>query len=153
MKRFAPVLTVGLLVALMALGPAEAQGVQTLTITMREYRYTPKRVTLQVGVPAEVTLVNKGQLKHEFMLYDRMPTGGMMVGHEWVEQHNYFHGMTVNVAGGKVTRKGADIFEVTVGAGQAATVKFTPTRKGTFEFGCMIKGHYENGQVGFLTVK
>ncbi len=153
MKRLVPILAVGLLVALMALGPAQAQGVQKLTITMREYKYTPNRVTLQVGVPAEITLINKGKLKHEFMLYDRMPMGSMTMGHEWVEGHNYFHGMMVNVEGAKVTRKGADVFEVTVGAGQAAVVKFTPTRKGTFEFGCMIKGHYEKGQVGLLTVK
>ena len=31
--------------------------------------------------------------------------------------------------------------------------KFTPNKKGTFEIGCHVEGHYEAGMKGILTVK
>lgn len=126
--------------------------VQKITIVMREYSYSPSKVTLQVGVPTEITLVNRGKKPHEFMVYDR-PMGGMMMGHDYVQQTNYFRGVPVTVQGGKARSKGGAVYEIEVAAGKTAVVKFTPTRKGTFEMACMIKGHYEEGQVGTLIVR
>jgi uncharacterized cupredoxin-like copper-binding protein len=150
-----PVILLALLViSLSRGGPVQAQNVQKITITMREFTFTPARVTLQAGVPAEITLINRGKVAHEFMVYAvprRM--GSASMGHEWVEKNNYFQGLPATVEGGKVTRKGGHLLEIVVGPGQTATLKFTPTRKGTFEFGCMITGHYEAGQKGMLIVK
>lgn len=135
---------------------AWAAAPQKLTITMRDFSYSPAKVTLQAGVPAELTLVNKGKVAHEFMIYD-MPKQGMMMGgemgHEWVEQTNYFHMVNVQVTGGKVRRHQGDFMELSVPAGKSATLRFVPTKKGTFEMGCMIEDHYEAGQHGVIVVK
>lgn len=37
--------------------------------------------------------------------------------------------------------------------GSLATVEFTPTQAGTFEFYCTVPGHREGGMVGTLTVQ
>ena len=37
--------------------------------------------------------------------------------------------------------------------GKRAELKFTPTRKGTFELACHVEGHYEAGMKDVLVVK
>lgn len=157
MKMAVRVAAAAMLVTVLSLASAAwGAAPQKVTIVMRDFSYTPAKVTLQVGVPAELTFVNKGKLAHEWMLYDTPKGMGMMGGengHEWVEKTNYFHMVPVTAAGGKVTRHGADFMELKVAAGATATVKFIPTRKGTFEMGCMVEDHYEAGQHGVLIVK
>ncbi len=141
---------------LMTTGATGAAKVQQVTITMRDFSYSPSRVTLVAGVPAEITLVNKGKVAHEFMVYTMPKSMGMMggeQGHEWVEKTNYFHMVSVSVTGGKVRRHQGDFMELNVPAGKSATLRFTPQKKGTFEMGCMIENHYEAGQHGVLIVK
>lgn len=157
MRKQVPVLMVAALLAILTLGAAASgAAVQKITITMRDFSFTPSRITLQVGVPVEITLVNKGKVKHEFMVYD-MPKKEIssMDGHMWAERANFFHGMGMHaqVTGGEVDRKGGDLFEVEVAKSKTAVVTFTPTKKGTFEFACLIKDHYEAGQKGVLVVK
>jgi uncharacterized cupredoxin-like copper-binding protein len=141
---------------LVAGGTAWGANVQKVTIVMRDFSYTPAQITLQASVPAEITLVNKGKVAHEWMAYG-MPKLGMTMGgemgHEWVEQTNYFHMVSVQATGGKVTRHEGDFMEMQVAAGKSATMRFTPTKKGRFEMGCMIEGHYEAGQRGVLIVR
>lgn len=157
MKTAIRIAAAALLVTLMSLATVSwGAAAQKVTIVMRDFSYTPAKVTLQVGVPAELTFVNKGKLAHEWMVYD-MPKGmGMMGGengHAWVEKTNYFHMVSVSVTGGKVRRHQGDFMELNVPAGKSATLRFTPQKKGTFEMGCMIENHYEAGQHGVLIVK
>ncbi len=150
------------LVVLVLLGllvPAAAGGApaQKITITMRDFSYTPDRVTLQAGVPGEITIVNKGKVGHEFMVYTRPKTGmsGVQM-HEWAEDNSYFRGLQVQVGEGpgiKAERKGQTVVEIVVGPGRSTVVRFTPVRKGTFEMACLIEGHYEAGQKGTLTIQ
>ena len=42
---------------------------QKLTVTMTDFKFAPKTVTIRAGVPVELTVVNKGNVEHEFMLY------------------------------------------------------------------------------------
>ena len=140
------------LVVLVLLGllvPAAAGGApaQKITITMRDFSYTPDRVTLQVGVPVELTIVNKGKVGHGFMVYTR-PKAGM--------NNSYFRGLQVQVVEGpgiEVERKGQTVVEIKVGPGRSTVVRFTPARKGTFEMACLNTGHYEAGQKGTLTIQ
>lgn len=145
---------IALLLILAGATTAGGAAPQQITITMREFTYSPTKITLQASMPVAITLVNRGRKPHEFMVYD-MPMGSshMMVGHEWVEKTNYFKGMMVNVQGGRTRRRSGAFFEVEVAAGKTAVIAFTPAKKGTFEFACMIKGHYEAGQKGVLVVK
>ena len=140
----------------LSLGAVAGGAAQQIPITMRDFSYTPDRITLQAGVPVEITLVNRGKVKHEFIVYP-MPKAGMsgIRLHEWAEDNSYFKGLQVVVEGRgiEVERKGPSVVEIQVGAGKSAVVKFTPAKKGTFEFACLIDGHYEAGQKGSLTVK
>ena len=157
MKTHVRILAAGVLLTLLALaGAVWGASPQKITITMRDFGYTPSKITVQAGVPAEITLVNKGKVAHEFMVYGMPKMGSMMgdeMGHEWVEKTNYFRNVEVRVEGGKVKRVGGHFFELHVASGKSATIAFTPVKKGTFEFGCMIEGHYEAGQKGVLVVK
>ncbi len=157
MRKHISILSLAILLAFLMLGgAAQSATVQKIAIAMREYTYTPSKVTIEAGVPVEITLVNKGKVTHEFMLY-AMPKPGMMgkALHAWAEDHSYFMGMPVAVEGRgiEVERKGNVLIEVQLGLGKSATVKFTPKMRGTFEFACLISGHYEAGQKGVLVVK
>ena len=150
------------LVVLVLLGllvPAAAGGApaQKITITMRDFSYTPDRVTLQAGVPVELTIVNKGKVGHEFIVYVRPKPGLSGSGlRERAEDNSYFRGLQVQVVEGpgiEVERKGQTVVEIKVGPGRSTVVRFTPARKGTFEMACLIEGHYEAGQKGTLTIQ
>ena len=134
-------------------GAAAGVSAQQITITMREFSYSPDRIIVQAGKPVAITLINKGKLPHEFMVYDRPKSMDAMMDHAWVEKTNYFRGVPAAVAGGRVRRHMDDFLELKVPAGTSATITFTPAKKGTFEYGCMIEDHYEAGQKGVLVVR
>ncbi len=127
---------------------------QKVTITLNDFAFAPKSVTLTAGVPAAITLVNKGKVAHEFMVYP-VPTKSIDDWDEYVIPSTYFQKMgEVEVVFSKQGAvAGSSIFEVEVDAGRSATVEFTPNRKGTFEIGCHVEGHYEAGMKGTLVVK
>jgi len=154
MKMRAVVIAAALLVAGPVLGSVSlgAAG-QTVTITMRDFSYTPDRITVQAGIPVALTLINKGKVTHEFMIYDRPKAMSGEMLHAWAERHNYFHGLTVDASGAKVMRNAGDFVGLRVAVGTTATVKFTPTRKGTFEMACLIGDHYQAGQRGVFIVR
>lgn len=151
------ILVAAALLVLLAV-PLAAQGAaeQKVTITMREeagrMSFRPQRVTLQAGVPTEVVLVNRGSVKHEWMVYP-VPTKPGRPDHEWAEENSFFKGVKVEVAGGEVTRRKGVLVEVMVKPGKSATIRFTPTRRGQFEMACLISGHWEAGMKGILVVK
>jgi len=155
MRVWMVILAAGLLLALLPGGGATGAGTtQKVTITMRDFGYSPDKVTLRAGLKARITLVNTGRVKHEFMVYD--PPKGMMKGgemHDWAESRSYFKGVELEVEGGGIAVAGEEIFEVEVGPGRSAELTFTPKKTGTFEMGCMLEDHYERGQKGVLVVK
>ena len=81
MRRPAWVGTV--LAAVLVAGAAAAAAsvvAQQITVTMREFSYTPDRIIVPVGKPVAITLINKGKLPHEFMIYDRPKSMDAMMG-------------------------------------------------------------------------
>lgn len=127
---------------------------QKVTITMKEYSFSPARVTLQAGVPAEIVLVNRGKIKHEFMVY-QTPKGKISDWDGYIMPNTYFKDMG-EVEGefeGFGSVAGTRIFEIEVQPGKSATIAFTPNRKGTFEIGCHVEGHYEAGMKAVFVVK
>ncbi len=127
---------------------------QKVTIALDEFSFSPTKVTLQAGVPAEIKLVNKGKVAHEFQVYVT-PKGKVSDWDEYAMANTYFKDMgeveTEFEGTGAVA--GTRVFEVEVQAGKEAELKFTPARKGTFEMGCHVAGHYEAGMKGVFTVK
>lgn len=143
-----------LLVFLALGGAAWGASEQKVTVTMTEMSFAPAKVTLKAGTTVEFKLVNKGRVKHEFMVYE-LPKKSLSAEerHKWAVANSYFKGLVVKVEGGGIEVEGRDIFEVEVGRGKSAEVRFMPVKKGTFEIGCLIEGHYEAGMKGSLTVK
>src|SRR3970040_552967 len=154
MKRLAILgVIAGLVAALTTVATAAAKA-QKVTVTMTDFKFTPKSVTVRAGVPVELTLVNKGAVEHEFMVY-ASPKAAPDDWDEYVMDNTYFKDMgEVEVV---FRNQGAvastRMFEVELEKGKGATVLFTPSKKGTFEIGCHVEGHYEAGMKGTFVVK
>jgi uncharacterized cupredoxin-like copper-binding protein len=108
---------------------------QDLTIELSEFAFTPKEVSLTVGQPYIVTVVNKGSVKHEF-------TAGDFFG---------------SVAFRKAEDASAEFKapaprEVEVFAGKTIELYLIPTKAGTYKLVCEIEGHLEAGMFGTITV-
>ena len=151
------IVTLAVFLAFQAPGAVRGAGAQQLTITLGDFSITPQKITLEAGVPAEITLVNKGTVVHELMVYP-MPKPGLSGTklHEWAEDNSYFKGLEVSVASGpgiQVERKGPSIVDIEVAAGRSTVVKFTPAKAGVFEMSCQVPGHYEIGMKGTLTIR
>lgn len=142
-------------------GSAGAPAQRKVTLTMGEdgarMFFRPAQVTLPAGVEVEIVLVNRGRLKHEFMVYaPPRPGTSREALHEWAEQNNFFAGIEVKVEGGGVEVAAKDLLEVEVAPGRSAEVKFTPRKTGTFEMACLLKDpvdHYAAGMKGTLSVR
>jgi len=154
MRDLARVLLVLLLVAGLSLGAMAAPKTQKVTLTLREFEFSPKSVTLQAGVPVELTLTNKGTVEHEFLLY-AVPKGKVDDMDAFALSTTYFKdtGEIVAEFPGVGMAAAPVLFETEVLKGKSVVLKFTPTKKGTFEYGCMIEDHYEAGQKGVLVVR
>ncbi len=154
MRRVLILAVTGVLLTTVAMITGASPKAQRLIVTMNEYQFTPKTITVQAGAPVELTLVNKGKIEHEFSVY----TPPKSAPEDWDEfeiANTYFTGMgEVGVAfRGQGAVAGTHLFEVKLERGKSATIEFTPTNKGTFEMACHIKGHYEAGMKGVLVVK
>lgn len=130
---------------------------QRVEIQMKEFAFVPSTVTLKAGVPAEVRLVNRGVVEHEWMVHEAKGMTGMHSEkmHKELEARSYFKGLPVQVEGQakRVERMGKDVVMVTLAPGQSVTLRFTPRKRGTFEMGCYLPGHYEAGMKGSWVVR
>lgn len=148
------VLLVVALLAMVSLGASAAPKTQKVTLTLTEFQFSPKNVTLQAGVPVELTLVNKGTVEHEFLLY-AVPKGKVEDMDAFALSTTYFKdtGEIVAEFPGVGMAAAPVLFETEVVKGKRVTLKFTPAKKGTFEYGCHVEGHYDGGMKGTLIVK
>jgi len=143
------VLTIGVIAG------AIAAPVQKPTVTMTEFQFAPKTLALKPGTAVELTVVNKGAIQHEFMLYPIPGSMGMEMDMDaYGAENTYFKNIgTVEVVSGGKTSRSSRLERVMVGPGKVAVIKFVAKRPGTFEFACHVLGHYEAGMKGVLTVK
>jgi uncharacterized cupredoxin-like copper-binding protein len=147
----------------MGLGVQEGAGAagarQVLELQMKEFAFLPATVTLRAGVPVELRLVNRGVVEHEFLVYEpgHMNMAGMDPAtlERELKARSYFRGLEVRVEGKakEVERMGKDLVEIDLAPGQWVILRFTPNKKGMFEVGCHIPGHYEAGMKGRWVVR
>lgn len=98
-------------------------------------RFSPELIEVQQGETIRFVLPNKGAVQHEFVLgekagldeYANMVLQGMGMQHG---QTGMSH----------------------VDPGQAGEVLWTFNRAGTFDFACLIAGHYQSGMIGKIKV-
>ena len=109
---------------------ASPQEVQKVTIIMTENQFEPKAITLQAGMPVELTLVNKGKQEHDLSVYPA-PSSAPKDWDEYVTLHSYFENMgEVGVDfPGQGAVAGTRVFEVELEQGKSAVLAFTPARK------------------------
>jgi uncharacterized cupredoxin-like copper-binding protein len=105
---------------------------------MSEYAFTPAQVTMKAAKPVTLNVVNVGRATHMF-------TSAYLASQDLeVEGAD----MEVDAPNG--------VKYVKVQPGKSAEIKFTPAKKGTFDFSCDVKSggrsHRDRGMKGQLIV-
>ncbi|QAX28852.1 cupredoxin domain-containing protein [Leisingera sp. NJS204] len=100
-----------------------------------EMIFTPSAMEFKQGETIRFLVVNKGELDHEFVL-DTPERNAMhkQAMSEQMEMHN-----TPNA--------------VTLAPGKRGEIIWNFSNGGTFEFACLIPGHYESGMYGQVAVQ
>jgi uncharacterized cupredoxin-like copper-binding protein len=119
-------------------GLAESDPASVVRIEMSEYAFTPAQVTMKAGKPVTLNVVNVGRATHMF-------TSAYLASQDLeVEGAD----MEVDAPNG--------VKYVKVQPGKSAEIKFTPAKKGTFDFSCDVKSggrsHRDRGMKGQLIV-
>jgi uncharacterized cupredoxin-like copper-binding protein len=93
-----------------------------IKVIATDLKFNPPTIQAKVGQPLKIVLENKGVIEHDIVF----PT--------------------------IQADKPAASLKALAKPGQTATLEFTPTAKGTFEYICTIPGHKEAGMKGTITV-
>ncbi|RDV04086.1 cupredoxin domain-containing protein [Undibacter mobilis] len=113
---------------------------RTVTVVMTdkegEMRFEPNSVAVKKGEQIRFVLENKGEVKHEFIL------ASVEDNKKHAEMMKKFPHMEHDEPNSK-----------SLEPGQKAEIFWRFTKSGTFEFACLIPGHYEAGMHGTASVK
>lgn len=125
---------------------AGAEG-RVVKITMTEFGFSPRTITVTAGETVTFHLVNAGAIEHELMVGTH-PTPSRGYANDWLK------GAAPALAAHSHPGEEHLGEGVRVPADWSSTVKLViPLEKGTYEFGCFIAGHYEAGMRGTLVVR
>ena len=109
-------------------------------VVMREadgkMMFVPNRIEVRKGEQIRFVLQNAGELDHEFVLATKEEN------RKHADEMRKNPDMEHDDANAKRT-----------GAKKASEMVWRFTKAGTFEFGCLIPGHYEAGMFGVVVVK
>lgn len=109
---------------------------RTITLDMTDnMRFTPDRITVQMGDTVRFVVKNKGRMLHETVI------GTASELREHAALMAKFPGMEHD-----------EPYMVHVRPGKAGEIIWNFNRAGNFEFACLIAGHYEAGMRGTITV-
>lgn len=110
---------------------------RTITITMGDdMRFTPAQVKVRLGQTVRVVALNRGKLMHEIVI----GTPDELRAHaKMMEKHpNMEHD---------------EPYMAHVEPGKRGQIVWTFNRAGTFEFACLIPGHFQAGMMGKIIVE
>lgn len=109
-----------------------------ITLEVTDFLFTPDNLEVTAGQPVKLTLHNASVLEHDFSIVE-IPLVG-----------------TAEETGGMEHDMGDTAAEpelhVAVGGGQSASLEFTPTKPGIYDFWCTVSGHKAAGMTGTLVV-
>lgn len=110
---------------------------RTIEIRMTDdMRFSPKEIQVKLGETVRLVAVNAGKTLHEIVI----GTPSELKAHaEMMKKHP---GMEHD-----------EPYMAHVNAGQKGSIVWTFNRPGTFEFACLIAGHFEAGMIGRIAVK
>jgi uncharacterized cupredoxin-like copper-binding protein len=119
-----------------ALAGADWTKMETVTVTMNEYSFSPSPIVLKEGVPTRLVLKNAGKEAHYFV----------------AEQ--FFRGIaTRKVQGSDGEIKAPFFTAVEVYPGKTLEWFLVPARKGVYDLLCTVKGHAGHGMKGKIEVR
>jgi uncharacterized cupredoxin-like copper-binding protein len=112
-----------------------------LSIEAKEFSFSPAQATIRIGQQVEVVMKNTGVVAHDFTI-EKIKLEGKATAHGDEHAMDSMSGMD------------PDTLPVHVAAepNHTATVTFTPSEAGEYEFYCTVAGHKASGMVGKLTV-
>jgi uncharacterized cupredoxin-like copper-binding protein len=115
----------------------DAKAVQrTITVSMTDtMRFSPEKIDVRQGDTLKFVLRNNGKVMHEFVIgtkKDLDEHAALMVKFPNMEHD--------------------EPYMAHVAPGKTGTIVWTFNRPGTFDFACLIAGHYQAGMVGRITV-
>lgn len=109
---------------------------RTIDVAMLDsMRFTPEMLTIKQGETIRFVARNDGQVLHEFVL------GTTETNDEHAQMMIKFPGMEHD-----------EPYMAHVNGGQSGEIIWTFNRAGTFDFACLIAGHYQAGMRGAITV-
>jgi uncharacterized cupredoxin-like copper-binding protein len=110
---------------------------RTIEIRMTDdMRFAPKEIQVKLGETVRLVAVNAGKVVHEIVIgtpQELKAHAEMMKKHPGMEHD--------------------EPYMAHVDPGQKGSIVWTFNRAGTFEFACLIPGHFEAGMIGRITVK
>jgi uncharacterized cupredoxin-like copper-binding protein len=118
----------------------DAQATRTINVTMYESNdgemlFRPNSFEVTEGQTIRISILNEGQLDHEFVLDEKAKNA------EHRELMMKFPEMEHD-----------DPNAIRLEAGKRGDIIWTFSNTGTFEFACLIPGHYESGMHGAIEV-
>ena len=113
------------------------QARRTVEVRMGDnMRFTPDRISVTLGETVRFRVHNDGRMLHEFVI------GTVAENARHAELMVKFPDMEHD-----------EPYMAHVPAGQVGEIVWTFNRAGTFEFACLIAGHYSGGMKGVIEVK
>ena len=98
-------------------------------------RFTPERIDVKLGETLRFRVQNTGKVMHEFVIGTKKEN----------EAHAALMMKFPNM-------EHDEPYMAHVGPGKTGDIVWTFNRAGTFEFACLIAGHYQSGMVGTIEV-
>ena len=119
-----------------AVAAADWSKMETVTVTLSEYAFSPSSLVFKEGIPTKLVIRNAGKEHHYFV------------------SESFFK----NVATRKVQSSDGEIkapyfTAVEVYAGKTVEWFLVPMKKGTFDLRCTVKGHAEHGMKGTIEIR
>lgn len=109
---------------------------RTITLDMSDnMRFTPERISVKRGETVRLRVANKGQVMHEIVL--GTPAS--------LDEHAQ---MMLKFP----TMEHGEPYMAHVSPGKSGDLVWNFNREGSFDFACLIPGHYQAGMTGTITV-
>jgi uncharacterized cupredoxin-like copper-binding protein len=113
-----------------------AKVARTITVDMSdEMKFEPAKIEVKVGETLRILAANKGETLHELVIGRKSD----------LMEHAKLMEKFPNMEHSEPYMAHAD-------EGQTAEIVWTFTKPGTFEYGCLIPGHYDSGMKGTIVV-
>ena len=145
--RSVALLLVAMAVAACAPQPGKPAAGRVIELTMKEFTFSPRTISVRPGETVTVKFTNVGALEHEFMA-GRGPVPSRGYTEDWLKRAvpalaSHTHPGEEHLGEG---------IRVSADWGHQVTL-VVPEETGTYEFGCFITGHYEAGMRGSIVVR